>query len=105
MTVVLHEPLEMGLLRALSCRYNGRVTGEPETPRSELRLLEIEIACRSRELNELRARAQNRSPWAKLSDAALRLSLVLLGLVGAASVLVLLLYALLVTGIVRMGPG
>lgn len=77
---------------------------KPERLASEIQLLRIRIAALRRERDDLRASA---SPSAREATErlALRLGTAALWLVGAASVVVLLLYALLMTGIVRMGPG
>ncbi len=78
---------------------------EPQHIASEIRLLRIQIAALRRERDELRACASPRSARETTERLALRLGTAALWIVGAASALVLLLYALLMTGIFRMGPG
>lgn len=78
---------------------------EPESLEGEIRILQIRIKCQIRERDELRARLQRRSAWAKIFDAALSVSIEPLWLVGSLSALILVMYAVTVTQMYRLGPG
>lgn len=73
-------------------------------PQGEIRLLRTQIAALRRERDDLIARARARSAE-RGQRLALRIGLAALWLIGAAAALVLLLYALLMSGVFRMGPG
>lgn len=68
----------------------------------EVRFLRTRIAALRRERDDLASRAGSVRRGERL---ALRLGLAALWLAGAGSVLILLLYALLMSGVFRMGPG